>query len=147
MENRVLKFLVISTVVLGSYALYSCSQPTNSDSGELEVAAMDNSAHSIIPVNKFDSIIKSEKLTMVDFYTTWCLPCKMMAPSVEKIKKDKSSKVSVLKVDAEEQMDISSRYNLQGYPTVLFFKKGQVIATYIGLQSYEQLADAVEKLK
>ncbi len=147
MKNSLLKVLLAGAVIFGSYGLYSCTQPNASASDEINGTPVNNPEHAGVPVKHFDSIIKSEKLTMVDFYTTWCGPCKMMAPSIEKIKKDKTGIVSVLKIDAEDQMEISSRYNLEGYPTVIFFKKGQVIATYIGLQSYEQLAAAVEKLK
>ena len=80
--------------------------------------------HKKLTLDEFNKEIASEKLSMVDFYTTWCGPCKQMAPFVAEIKAEKSDIVNVIKVDAEAQLDISSKYNLEGYPTIIFFKKG-----------------------
>jgi len=89
---------------------------------------------------QFDEAISGDKLVMVDFYTTWCGPCKMMAPDIERVKQEMSDKVIVMKIDAEAYTDLSSRYRISGYPTVMFFKKGQTLRTLMGRQSYEELA-------
>lgn len=96
---------------------------------------------------QFDEAISGDKLVMVDFYTTWCGPCKMMAPDIERIKQDMSDKVVVMKIDAEAYTDLSSRYRISGYPTVMFFKKGQTLRTLMGRQSYEELAMNVNMLQ
>jgi len=95
---------------------------------------------------EFDEAISGDKLVMVDFYTTWCGPCKMMAPDVERIKAEMSDKVIVMKIDAEAHRDISGRFNISGYPTVMFFKKNSVLRTLMGLQSYNELAMTVNML-
>ncbi len=107
------------------------------------------SNHSSEPITteEFDKIISGEKLVMVDFYTTWCGPCKKMAPFIERIRNEQSKTVIVLKIDAEAQMDIADRYRLEGYPTVIFFKKGQVIGRSLGYTDYDGLMTLVNKMK
>ncbi len=103
--------------------------------------------HKKLTLEEFNKEISSEKLSMVDFYTTWCGPCKQMAPFVAEIKAEKSDIVNVIKVDAEAQLDISSKYNLKGYPTIIFFKKGEVIFKQLGALDKEGLLQLVNKYK
>lgn len=148
---------VLAAVCIGAYALNACSSGSkhvSSDEQPVDLNATKTVESSnvaqeggIIPVADFDKTIKGEKLTMVDFYTTWCGPCKRMAPSVLKIKSEMANVVTVYQIDAEAQADIAGRYNLEGYPTVIFFKKGQVVGNIIGLHTYEQLVEFVNKLK
>jgi thioredoxin 1 len=70
-----------------------------------------------------------------------------MAPFVAEIKAEKSDVVNVIKVDAEAQLDISSKYNLEGYPTIIFFKKGEVIFKQLGALDKEGLLQLVNKYK
>ena len=103
--------------------------------------------HKKLTLDEFNKEIASEKLSMVDFYTTWCGPCKQMAPFVAEIKAEKSDIVNVIKVDAEAQLDISSKYNLEGYPTIIFFKKGEVIFKQLGALDKAGLLQLVNKYK
>jgi|GEM_PF-169338 len=103
--------------------------------------------HKKLTLEEFNKEISSEKLSMVDFYTTWCGPCKQMAPFVAEIKAEKSDIVNVIKVDAEAQLDISSKYNLEGYPTIIFFKKGEVIFKQLGALDKDGLLQLVNKYK
>jgi len=103
--------------------------------------------HKKLTLEEFNKEISSEKLSMVDFYTTWCGPCKQMAPFVAEIKAEKSDIVNVIKVDAEAQLDISSKYNLEGYPTIVFFKKGEVIFKQLGALDKDGLLQLVNKYK
>jgi thioredoxin 1 len=100
-----------------------------------------------IPIKDFDKLIAGNKLVMVDFYAVWCGPCKRMAPFVEQVKEEKKDVVTVLSIDAEAQPEISSRYNLEGYPTLIFFKKGQVIANAIGYHDKNQILELINKFK
>ncbi len=162
MKRTMLKSGIISVFVLGlvSFGFMSCQSKTQVEpnqevneqaiapenfSKEAVVAA--DAEHKAMTVEEFDKAIASEKLTMVDFYTTWCGPCKMMAPFIEQIKNEQSSIVNVLKVDAEAQLDISERYKLEGYPTIIFFKKGEVIYKQLGALDKEGLMQLVNKYK
>lgn len=94
----------------------------------------------------FDATIAENKLTVVDFYTTWCGPCKRMDPFVKEVKAENAD-INVLQVDAEAYMDISQRYNLEGYPTLIFFKGGQVVDRALGYMDKEGIMQFVNRLK
>jgi thioredoxin 1 len=158
--NRIFNsfFLGLSVVLLASCQSKS-NEPMNQDSttttaitpesiSATPVEAVSNSDdHKKLTLEEFNKEISSEKLSMVDFYTTWCGPCKQMAPFVAEIKAEKSDIVNVIKVDAEAQLDISSKYNLEGYPTIIFFKKGEVIFKQLGALDKEGLLQLVNKYK
>lgn len=159
MKRTLLKSGIISVLVfgLGSFIMMSCQSKSQAEPNQVveeKPVTADNftskpvdTDHKTLTVAEFDKAISSEKLSMVDFYTTWCGPCKMMAPFIEQIKNEQSSIVNVLKVDAEAQLDISERYKLEGYPTVIFFKKGEVIYKQLGALDKEGLMQLVNKYK
>lgn len=101
----------------------------------------------LITKDSFDRVIAGNKLTMVDFYTTWCGPCKIMAPFVQQIKEENADIVNVVQVDAEAQLDIAGRYNIQGYPTLIFFKGGQIVFEALGGRGKADLLELVNKYK
>lgn len=94
----------------------------------------------------FDASIAENKLTVVDFYTTWCGPCKRMEPFIKEVKAENVD-INVLQVDAEAYMEISQRYNLEGYPTLIFFKGGQVVDRALGYMDKEGIMQFVNRLK
>jgi thioredoxin 1 len=106
-----------------------------------------DSHETVITEKSFDAAIAGDKLVMVDFYTTWCGPCKKMAPFVQQVRETRSKDVIVLQVDAEAQAGIADRYRLEGYPTVIFFKRGQVVGRVLGYQTYENLSGLVDRFK
>lgn len=105
------------------------------------------SSSEVITKESFMNTIAEEKLSMVDFYTTWCGPCKMMDPFVKEIKAENSDIVNVMQVDAEAQFDIASLYNIEGYPTVIFFKNGQIVHRAVGAMPKEELLRLVNQFK
>jgi thioredoxin 1 len=94
----------------------------------------------------FDASIAENKLTVVDFYTTWCGPCKRMEPFIKEVKAENSD-INVLQVDAEAYMEMTQRYNLEGYPTLIFFKGGQVVDRALGYMDKEGIMQFVNRLK
>lgn len=94
----------------------------------------------------FDKVINSDKLTVVDFSASWCMPCKMFKPIVEELaQKDQS--VQVFNVDIDEEDEIARRYRIFSVPTLLLFRNGEKIDTSVGLLSYDDLEDFVNKNK
>jgi len=77
-------------------------------------------------MGKFSEIVKSDIPTLVDFYATWCGPCKMMSPVLERIKNEMGSQVRVLKIDVDKNQEAAEKFKVRGVPTFILFKKGEV---------------------
>ena len=73
----------------------------------------------------FDDIINGDKPVLVDFYATWCGPCKAMAPTIEELGKELDSKARVLKIDIDKNRSVADLYKVQAVPTLIIFKNGQ----------------------
>ncbi|CDK28354.1 unnamed protein product [Kuraishia capsulata CBS 1993] len=80
---------------------------------------------------EFQSVISSESLVVVDFFATWCGPCKMIAPLLEKFAAEYSS-AAFYKVDVDELPEVAGANEVSSMPTILFFKKGEVVGKVIG---------------
>ena len=83
--------------------------------------------------SNFDTeVLKAEVPVLVDFWATWCAPCKMMSPTVDAIANEYAGKLKVGKVDVDESGGTAMRYNIQGIPTLLLFKGGRVVEMRVG---------------
>lgn len=100
-------------------------------------------------MNEFDKIIWRDAITFVDFFATWCGPCQTMVPAIDKFKQQMYGRVDVYKVDIDDRdmIEIVRRYNIQSVPTLIFFRRGEVLWRESGRVSYEHLADALDKLE
>ena len=84
----------------------------------------------------FDELINDE-LVLVDFYATWCGPCRMLSPIIEEVANEEN--VKVIKVDVDKHEDIAKRFGIMSIPTVIVFKNGEEINKNIGLVSKEDI--------
>jgi len=84
-------------------------------------------------------------IVMVDFWATWCVPCRAMAPVIEEIAGQTIGKVKVGKVDIDQNGPLANRFGIQSIPTVMIFKDGTVVETFIGVQSKAALVNALSK--
>lgn len=95
-----------------------------------------------------DNVINNKKAVLVDFWAAWCMPCKMMAPILEKISTDMSDRLDVVKVNVEESADnraLAQEYEVQGIPNMQLFRDGKVIQTIIGAYPEPVLVDEIKK--
>lgn len=96
-------------------------------------------------LNEFNDIIKNNKTVCVDFFTTWCGPCKMLAPVIEQVDATNEYDVLFVKVDAEEATDLSMKFQISAVPTLFLIKEGKVVATKSGYMSELDLIRFITK--
>ncbi len=90
-------------------------------------------------------VLKSEQPVLVDFWAEWCMPCRMLAPTIDKIATDYNGKVKVGKVDTDSNRDISVKYGISAIPTVILFKGGQVAQKFVGLRQERDFREALDE--
>ena len=78
-------------------------------------------------MEKFNDIINSENLTLVDFYATWCGPCKQMHPVLEQLKQELGDSIRIVKLDVDKNDAMAAAYRIQSVPTLMLFRSGQVV--------------------
>jgi thioredoxin 1 len=91
-------------------------------------------------------VLKSTGPVLVDFWAEWCGPCKMIGPSLEELAKEMGEKVTVAKLNIDENPGTPQRYGVRGIPTLMLFKNGQVAATKVGALPKGQLFTWVESV-
>lgn len=94
---------------------------------------------------KFSDIINSETPVLVDFSAEWCGPCKMMKPILSDLKSQMGERVRIIKIDVDQNPQISSAYAIQGVPTLMVFKKGQMLWRQSGVVSAPDLIRVIQK--
>ena len=90
-------------------------------------------------------VLKAEGYVLVDFWAEWCGPCKQIAPSLEEISKEMGDKLTVAKVNIDENPQTPTQYGVRGIPTLMIFKGGQVAATKVGALPKSTLVDGVQQ--
>lgn len=78
-------------------------------------------------MEKFNDVINGNQLTLVDFYATWCGPCKMMHPVLEQLKADLGDSIRIIKLDVDKSSDIAEAYRIQSVPTLMLFRRGEML--------------------
>jgi thioredoxin 1 len=92
------------------------------------------------------AVLKSPLPVLVDFWAPWCLPCKMVAPSLEKLAKEYAGRLIVAKVNTDENQEWAMRYHVQGIPTLLLVQDGKIRKTQVGVVPYSMIKEMVDRL-
>jgi len=101
------------------------------------------SAAPAVSTAEFDTqVLESEVLVLVDFWASWCNPCRLIAPAVDAVAAEFAGRAKVLKLDVDENPEIAGRYSVQSIPTLLFFKGGQKVGELVGGQTTRQTIEA-----
>jgi thioredoxin 1 len=93
-----------------------------------------------------DNVLKSGAPVMVDFWAEWCGPCKRLGPTVDALASEYAGKVTVGKMNIDENPKVPEIYQIRGIPTILIFKGGQVVESLVGLSQKEDLKKLLDKL-
>jgi thioredoxin 1 len=94
----------------------------------------------------FDTeVLQSETPVLVDFWATWCGPCKMIAPVLEEIAGEKDGKLKIAKLDVDQNPDSAQKFGVMSIPTLLLFKDGREVSRIVGYRSKNQLVQQLEK--
>lgn len=95
-------------------------------------------------MNNFEQLISGDKPVLVDFFATWCGPCKMMHPILEELKQSIGDRATIIKIDVDEAQDVAVQYGIRAVPTLAIFKKGELVWREAGVHSAQQLIQALE---
>jgi|SRR5690554_1756112 thioredoxin 1 len=99
-----------------------------------------------IQSSNFDEIVmKSDKPVLLDFWASWCGPCRMVAPTIDKLAQDYEGKAVVGKVNVDEENELAEQFKVMSIPTLYILKNGQVVERMIGARPYAELAEKLDK--
>jgi thioredoxin 1 len=94
-------------------------------------------------MSTFNDIIQSEKPILVDFFATWCGPCKTLAPILKQVKDQLGDRISIIKIDVDKNQQIASQYQVRGVPTMILFQNGKQLWRQSGILSSSDLIKVI----
>ena len=98
----------------------------------------------IITEQNFEKVTKEDKPVLIDFFATWCGPCRMLAPIIEEIAEERSDSIIVGKVDVDEQPGLASKFGVMSIPTVVLIKNGVEIDRFVGYRPKESIEEMLD---
>ena len=98
----------------------------------------------LINSTDFPALVQDDKLLVVDFFATWCGPCKKLSPTLDEVSEEFGDRVNIVKVDVDESEDLAMTYGIRSVPTVLFFKNGQQVDKFVGALPKSVIVSKIE---
>lgn len=93
-----------------------------------------------------EKVERAPRPVLVDFSATWCPPCKMLKPVIERLALEYAGKLDIFSVDTDQNIDLSQRFNISGVPTMIFFKTGKEVRKLVGFRDYDTLKREVDSV-
>ena len=100
--------------------------------------------YTITAANFEEEVLKSDKPVLIDFWASWCGPCKMLAPSVERLAKE-HPEIKVGKVNVDEEQELAGRFGIMSIPTLILFENGKAVDQMMGFRPYESLEELIQR--
>lgn len=104
-----------------------------------------NTAIFIQDQTEFETLRESTPVLVVDCTATWCGPCKMIAPLIDRLAADYSDRAKVMKLDIDSNKPLAKQFGIKSIPAVLFFKQGEMVEMMIGVKTYEDFSQTLDK--
>lgn len=96
-------------------------------------------------MEKFEELIQSEKPVLIDFFATWCGPCKAMHPVLEQVKGEVGERARIVKIDVDQHEELATRYRVQAVPTFILFRNGEALWRHSGVIGAKELKEVIEQ--
>ncbi len=96
-------------------------------------------------MDDFNKLIADDKPTLVDFFATWCGPCKMQAPIIEQVKHEIGDAANIVKIDIDKSRALAARYGVRSVPTLIMFKHGDAVWRGVGVHPADLLIDKIKE--
>ena len=93
--------------------------------------------------DNFAELLESEKLVIVDFWATWCGPCRMLTPILDEVEEEMPEQIQVVKVNVDDADDIAAQFRIMSIPTLLFFKNGEIVDKTVGAMPKNVLVEKI----
>ncbi len=106
---------------------------------------MDGKPLEIVDTQFQDEVLGAKTPVLVDFWASWCGPCRMVAPVLEEMARDYADKLKIVKVNVDDNPDTSSRYGVMSIPTMIIFKEGTPVETIVGFRKKDELSKIVDQ--
>lgn len=95
----------------------------------------------------FEQVVNKERITLVDFFATWCMPCTMQAKVLEKLEQSRTLDFDIVKVNVDESPELASKFEISSIPTLVILKEGKVLKTSVGLSEENEILDMMSTVK
>ena len=92
----------------------------------------------------FDELLQGGQLTIVDFWATWCGPCRMLSPILDEVEEEMAGQIEVVKVNVDDADEVAARFRIMSIPTLLFFKNGQLVDKTVGAMPKPALVERIK---